>query len=325
MVMRFGRACVLLAALASAVPAAAQQFPARPLTIVVAFPAGGPTDTIARLLAEPMARDLGQPVTIDNVTGAGGTIGAARVARAPADGYTLMLHQLALAAAQSLYGQLPYDAATDFDGVGLINLEPMVIVGRVDLPARTLPELVSWLGAHRNGVSFANSGIGTPSHLCAVMFISGIGAQVTEVPYRGGGPAYNDVLARQVDLFCGQSFAMVGPIQAGTVHGFAVTTHRRTDALPDLPTLDESGHPDLEIATWHGLYVPRGTPAPVVARLAAALGRALDEHEVVVRLTAAGSQMFEPAQRTPAAAKQLLVDEIVRWRKVIKENHISRD
>jgi tripartite-type tricarboxylate transporter receptor subunit TctC len=303
--------------------ASAQQLPNRPLTIVVAFPAGGPTDVIARLLADSMSRQLGQQIVVDNIAGAGGTIGAARVARATPDGTTLMLHQVALAAAASIYQQLPYDTINDFDGVGLVNFEPMVIVGRKTLAARTLPELVAWLRATPTPAIFANSGIGTPSHLCAVLFIGGVGARATDVPYRGGPPALNDVLAGQADLFCGQSFGLVEQIRGGAVHGYVVTSRQRDSALPELPSLDEAGFKGLETVVWHGLYVPRGTPAQAVAKLNKALRQALADPALASRLSVGGSQLFEPDRRTPAAAEQMLAAEVAKWREVIRDNHIT--
>lgn len=316
-------AVALLLLLATTLPAAAQDFPSRPITIVVAYPAGGPTDVIARLVAETIAPRLGQPVLIENVGGAGGTIGAARVARAPADGYTLLVHQLALAASATLYANLSYDTITGFDGIGLINYAPMVVVGRKSLPARTLPELVAWMRGPGAPARFANSGIGTPSYLSAVLLVDGIGAPVIEVPYRGGGPALNDVLAEQVDLFCGQSLGVIELIRSGAIKGYAVTSVDRLAALPELPSLDESGFKGLETIVWHGLYAPRGTPAPVIARLNRALRDALADRDLVARFEATGSQPFAPDRQTPAAAKQLLVDEVAKWSKVIRDNHIT--
>ncbi|MEJ0070968.1 MAG: tripartite tricarboxylate transporter substrate-binding protein [Pseudomonadota bacterium] len=275
MVSFFARGVALLLGLAATVPAAAQTFPNHPITMVVAFPAGGPTDVIARLVAERMASRLGRQILVENVAGAGGTIGAARVARAAPDGYTLLLHQLALAAGAALYAHLPYDTVAAFDGIGLVNYEPMVIVGRKSLPAGSLAELVAWMRDNRAHVTFAHSGIGTPAHLCEVLFVNGIGAQVIEVPYRGGGPALNDVLAEQVDLFCGQSFGAVGQIRSRAIYGFAVTSPARVAALPELPSLEEAGFKGLAAVVWHGLYAPRGTPPAVIARLNAALRDAL--------------------------------------------------
>jgi tripartite-type tricarboxylate transporter receptor subunit TctC len=319
------RRVALLLGLAAIAPAAAQQFPNHPITMVVAFPAGGPTDVIARLVAEGMSSRLGQQIMVENIIGAGGTIGAARVARAAPDGYTLLLHQLALASGAALYHHLPYDTVADFDGVGLINYEPMVIVGRKTLPAHSLAELVPWVRANQVHVTFAHSGIGTPSHLCQVMFASGIGTPVTAVPYRGGGPALNDVLASQVDLFCGQSFGAVAQIRGRAVHGFAVTSAQRLDALPDLPSLAEAGFKGVETVVWHGLYVPRGTPEAVIAQLNAALRSALSDRVLRERFAATGSQLYAAERLTPAAAKQLLVDEVAKWAKVIRDNNITAD
>jgi tripartite-type tricarboxylate transporter receptor subunit TctC len=305
--------------------AAAQEYPNRPITMVVAFPAGGPTDIIARLVADHMGRRLGQQVVVDNIGGAGGTIGAARIARAAPDGYNLLLHQLALAADSALYAGLSYNTTLDFDGVGLVNYAPMVIVGRKSLPARTLPELIAWMRGAGAPARFAHSGVGTPAHLSEVLFVNGIDAQVIEIPYRGGGPALNDVLSEQVDLFCGQSLGAIGPVRSGAVIGFAVTSLGRLPALPELPSLAESGLKGLETIVWHGLYAPRGTPAPVIARLNGALRDALSDRDLVERFEATGAQLFASDQMTPGAAKQMLVDEVAKWGKVIRDNHITRE
>jgi len=324
-VRSIARAAALLVALGLAWPSHAQAPSNRPLTMVVTFPAGGPTDVIARLVADGMARRLEQRIVVENISGAGGTIGAARVARAAPDGSTLLLHQVALAVAASLYPQLPYDTLTDFDGVGPINFEPMVIVGRKTLPAATLADLVTWLRDRPTPAIFANSGIATPSHLCAALFIGGVGVRVTQVPYRGGPPALTDVLAGQADLFCGQSFAMVEQVRSGAVRGYVVTSRQRDSALPELPSLDEAGFKGLETIVWHALFVPRGTPAPAVARLNQALRDTLADREIAPRLTTAGARLFPADQQTPAAAKQLLVDEVAKWAKVIRDNHITAE
>jgi tripartite-type tricarboxylate transporter receptor subunit TctC len=316
---------VLLLGLATLPSVAAQDFPSHPITIIVAFPAGGPTDLIARLVAEHMTLRLDQPVVIENISGAGGTIGAARVARAAPDGYTLLVHQLALAAGASLYAKLPYDTLEAFEGVGLINYAPMVIVGRKSLPAQNLSELIALMRGSAAPMTFAQSGFGTPAHLSAILFIEGIGAQVTDVPYRGGRAALNDVIAEQVDLFCSQSLGVIELIRAGTIKGFAVTSLERLPALPTLPTLDESGFKGLETIVWHGLFAPRGTPAPVIARLNGALRAALGDRDLIERFAATGSQLFPPDRQTPAAAKRLLVDDVAKWGKVIRDHHISRE
>jgi tripartite-type tricarboxylate transporter receptor subunit TctC len=315
----------LLLGLAATGPAAAQAFPGHPITMVVAFPAGGPTDVMARLIAERMATRLGQQIVIENLGGAGGTIGAARVARAAPDGYTLMLHQVALAAGAALYGNLTYDTAADFDGIGLVNYQPMVILGRKNLSAGNLTELVGWMRDNRAQVTFAHSGIGTPAHLCEVLFVAGIGAQVIEVPYRGGGPALNDLLADQVDLFCGQTAGAVEQIRSHAVRGYAVTSPARVEALPELPSLEEAGFKGLETVVWHALFAPRGTPAPVIAQLNTALRAALADHDLIERFEATGLQLYRDDQLTPAVAKQLLVDEVAKWAKVIRENNITTD
>lgn len=324
--VRMLTAAIAAAGLVSAAPlrAAAQDtYPNRPLTVIVPYAAGGPTDVVARLLGEHMAKTLGQQIVVENVTGAGGTIGAARAARAAPDGYTLLLHQVALAAGDALYPRLPYDTRQDFAGVGLVNYGPMVIVGRKDLPGKTLSETVDWIRRIGTGVSFAHAGAGSISHLCGVLFVAAASAKVNQVPYRGGGPAINDVLAGHVDLFCGQSTGTVEQIQAGTVRGVAVTAREPLRAIPNVPTLAGAGFANAEVVVWHGLFAPRATPAPIVERLNGALKQALADPQVVRRFAEVGADVYPLDQQTPAAAEALLAAEVERWGALIRANAIA--
>jgi tripartite-type tricarboxylate transporter receptor subunit TctC len=306
-----------LAALLLAGDAFGQAFPSQLITIVVPFSAGGPTDTVTRLVAQAMAKTLSAKVIVENVAGAGGTIGAARVARAPADGHTLLLHHIGMATAMTLYRKLDYDSAADFAPIGLVTDVPMTLVARKDFPAGTLPALVAYLKEKGSAVTCANAGIGAASHLCGMLFMSAIQTQLTTVPYKGTAPAMNDLLGGQVDLLCDQTTNTTSHIRAGTVRAYGVTTRTRVPSLAELPTLAEAGLPGFEVAVWHGLYAPKGTPAPVVEKLAAALRSALQDAVVVERFRQLGTEPVSAQRATPDALRAHLRAEIEKWRPII--------
>jgi tripartite-type tricarboxylate transporter receptor subunit TctC len=306
-------------ALAGLSPAAAQGFPSRQITLVVPFAAGGPSDVIARLIGQSMSQSLGQQVVIENVAGAGGTAGATRVAKAEADGHTLLIHHLALAAAPALYQNLTYDTRTAFVPLGLVNTGPMVLAGRRQLVANNAAEVVAWLKDHAEKSTMAHAGVGSNSHLCAVLLSQAAQLKVTFVAYRGTGPAMNDVVGGQVDMICDQSTTAVPQIQGGAIKGYAVTSPERLDVLPSLPTAREMGLPGFEMTIWHGLYAPKGTPAPVVAQLNAALAKALNEPAVQERFKAVGTASFPQGEWTPAAHEKRFLDEVERWGKLLKQ------
>ena len=231
-------------------------YPESPITIVVPFAAGGPTDTVTRLVAEPMSAALGQQIVVQNVTGAGGTLAAGQVAEAAPDGYTVLMHHIGMSTAPSLYADLPYDPLVDFKTIGLVTEVPMTIVGKKDLPPNTLQELVDYVKANQATVTYANAGIGAASHLCGLLFMNAIDTKVTEVPYEGTGPAMEDLVGGQVDFMCDQTTNTTEQINAGTVKAYAITSPERNDALPDVPTTTEAGLPDIQVSVWHGLYVP---------------------------------------------------------------------
>src|SRR5688572_14600646 len=241
-------------------PASAQKYPDKVITIIVPFTAGGPTDTVARLLAQPMTKMLKQQVIIENVGGAGGTIAAGRVARATPDGYTLFLHHVGHSTAPSLYRKLSYNSITDFEPIGLINEVPMTLVARKDFPPKDLKELIAYVKANKDKVTYANAGVGAASHLCGMLIMSAIGTQVNTIPYKGTGPAMNDLLGGQVDFMCDQTTNTTGQIKGGKIKVYAVTTKTRVKSLPDVPTTQEGGLPKVEVGVWHGLYAPKGTP-----------------------------------------------------------------
>jgi len=299
--------------------ASAQDYPTRPITMVVPFPAGGPTDTVARVTAQEMSKLLGQQIVVENVGGAGGTLGAARVARSAPDGYTLLINHLGLASAATLYRKLPYDTKTAFAPIGLVTDAPMTIIGRPNLKPDTLSELVAFAKAEREKVTFANAGLGAASHLCGMLFQTAIGTRLTPVPYRGGGPLLNDLLGGQVDLGCEQATTSTGPISAKRVKAYAVTTKTRLPSLPELPTADEAGLKGFEIGVWHGLYAPAGTPAAPVQKLVRALQTALKDPELGKRFADINTAPIGEGDATPEALRAKLLSEIDRWAPIIKE------
>jgi tripartite-type tricarboxylate transporter receptor subunit TctC len=308
----------LAGAITISLGAAAQTYPNRPITMVVPFAAGGPTDTVARLIGQSMTQTLGQQVVIENVGGAGGTLGAARVAKATADGYTVLLHHIGHATSATLYRKLPYDTIGDFEPIGLVTDVPMTIIAKKDLPPNNFQELVAFMKANRDKVSLANAGVGAASHLCGMLFQSAIQTVVTTVPYRGTGPAMNDLTGGHVDVMCDQTTNTTGQITAGAVKAYAVTAPARLATLPNLPTVGEAGMPQLKVAVWHGLYAPKGTPKPAIDRLIAALQAALQDATVKARFADLGTEPVALARATPDALRTHLKAEIDRWAPIIK-------
>jgi tripartite-type tricarboxylate transporter receptor subunit TctC len=312
------------AALALTIPlwAAAQSFPDKPVTLVVPFAAGGPTDKIARDLAQAMGKPLGQTIIVENLGGAGGTIAAARVARSAADGYTLLIHHIGMATAPALYRKLSYKVPQDFESLGLINEAPSVLIGNKALQAANFGELRAWIDAGGSKVTIANAGLGSASQLCGLMLQSALKAKMTPVPYRGTGPAMTDLIGGQVNLLCEQATNAVPQIEAGSVKSFAQTGTARLPlpALKDLPTLSEAGLPGLNVQVWHGLYAPHGTPAPVVAKLNAALRAALKDPQLIKRWQELGITVVTDDRLSPAGHRKFLETEMARWGKVIKES-----
>ena len=307
-----------VALLGSLVPAFGQDYPSRPITFVVPFAAGGPTDTVTRLVAESMSKTLGQQIVVQNVTGAGGTLGGGEVAAAEADGYTVLMHHIGMSTAPSLYQNLAYDPLESFKTIGLVTEVPMTIIARKDFEPNTLQELIDYVKANGEQVTYANAGIGAASHLCGLLFQSAIGAKVTEVPYQGTGPALTDLVGGQVDFLCDQTTNTTGQIKAGEVKAYAITSAQRNPALPDLPTAAEAGLPNFEIGIWHGLYVPAGTPDDVVAKLNAALQTALKDQNVIDRFAELGTVPVSAELATPEAHRERLQSQIELWRPIIQ-------
>lgn len=305
--------------------AMAQDYPTRQITMIVPFSAGGPTDTVARLVAEAMSKDLGQQVIIENVGGAGGTLGAGRVAAADADGYTLLLHHIGMATSATLYRKLAYDTLGDFDYVGLVTEVPMTIVARKDMEAADLKGLISYVKENADEVTLANAGIGAASHLCGMMFMSAIETPLVTVPYKGTGPAMTDLLGGQVDLMCDQTTNTTQQIKGGTIKAYAVTSPERLEIFPDLPTASEAGLDGFIVGIWHGIYSPKGTPAAINDRLSASLQKALADPNVIARFGELGTTPSSAEEATPAALKQKLETEIARWKPVIEAAGVYAD
>ncbi|MCQ4161027.1 tripartite tricarboxylate transporter substrate-binding protein [Roseomonas sp. GC11] len=310
-----------------ALPAAAQQagqqagqpaYPSRSITIVVPFAAGGPTDTVTRLVAEVMGRDLGQPVVVENVGGAGGTLGAARVAQARPDGYTLLLHHIGMGTTPALYRRLAYDPVGGFETIGLVTEVPMTVIARKDIAANSLAELVALVRRDQTKINYANAGIGAASHLCGLLLQKAIDAPMTTVPYRGTGPAMTDLIGGTVDVMCDQTTNTTQQIRAGSVKVFAVTTPQRLPALPEVPTAAEAGLPGFEVTVWHGLYAPKGTPAEITTRLSRALQAALRDEKLVARFADLGTAPVAQERATPEAHRAFWQADIAKWRPVIQ-------
>lgn len=307
-----------LGATALASGAIAQDYPNKPVTVVVPFAAGGPTDTVSRLIAEVMSRELGQQVLVQNVGGAGGTLGAGQVAEAAPDGYTLLIHHIGMSTAPTLYRNLPYDPLTDFSPIGLITEVPMTIIARKDFEPTNLQEFSDYVKANGDKVTYGNAGIGAASHLCGMLLMEALGTQMTTVPYQGTGPMMTDLLGGQIDASCDQTTNTTNQILAGEIKAYAVTTPQRLGNLPDLPTTAEAGLPGLQVSVWHGLYGPAGLADDVVAKLEAALKAALADETVTARFAELGTAPVPAEDATPAALTETLTSQIAVWKPVIE-------
>ncbi len=312
---------VLAIASLFAATVAAAAYPEKPVTVVVPFAAGGPTDKVARDLAEVLRKSLNnQTVVIENVGGAGGTLGAAKVAKATPDGYTLLLHHIGMATSPALYRNLPYKTLEDFEYIGMVNEVPMTLVGRSTLPANNFAELRTWVNANKGKINLANAGLGAASHLCGLLFQQAMAVDMTTVPYKGTAPAMTDLLGGQVDLLCDQTTNTTQQIEGGKIKAFAVTTPKRltTPALAKLPTLDESGLKGFNVSIWHGMYAPKGTPKAVLDTLNAALKNALKDPEFIKHQEALGAVVITDGRVNGAEHKKFVESEIAKWGPAIK-------
>ena len=296
----------------------AEGYPDRNITMVVPFSAGGPTDTVTRLIADPMSAKLGAQIVVQNVEGAGGTVAAGEVSQARPDGYTVLMHHIGMSTAPALYADLPYKPLEDFKTIGLVTEVPMTIIARRDFEPNTLQELVDHVKANADKVTYANAGIGAASHLCGLLFQQAIGVKLQEVPYEGTGPALTDIVGGQVDFMCDQTTNTTGQIKSGEVKAYAVTTEERIKTLPNLPTATESGL-EMDLTVWHGLYVPADTPDEVVQTLSEALKVALADQGVIDKLAELGTAPVAADRATPEAHRQQLEEQLGVWGPIIEE------
>ena len=296
---------------------AAAQYPERAVNMVVPFSAGGPTDTVARSLAEAMRPTLGETVVVENKGGAGGTIGVSHVARSKPDGHTILLMHIGFSTAQSLYKDPGYKSES-FEPIGLVLDVPMTIIARSDFPANNITELVEYVKANKDKVSLANAGIGAASHLCGTMFMNALGIDLLTIPYKGTGPAMNDLLGKQVDIMCDQTTNTTQHIKAGTVKAFAVTSKDRVPTLPDLPTMQESGFDGFEVGIWHGLWAPKGTPQPALDKLQAALQAGLKDKAFQDRMAGLGANLL-PDRAKPEALAAHENQQVPQWADLFKK------
>jgi len=312
---------LLTLALSAIAGTALAAYPEKPVTMVVPFAAGGPTDKVARDLAEVLRKNLNnQVVVIENVGGAGGTLGASKVAKAAPDGYTLLLHHIGMATSPGLYRNLSYKTLDDFEYLGMVNDVPMTLIGRPTLPAKNYTELVAWLESNKGKINLANAGLGAASHLCGLLFQQSLKIDMTTVPYKGTAPAMNDLLGGQVDIMCDQTTNTTGQIAAGAVKAFAVSTLKplSTPALAKLPTLDSQGLKGFNVSIWHGLYAPKGTPKAILDQINTALRAALKDPEFIKRQEALGAVVVTDARLIAAEHKKFVEAEINKWGPAIK-------
>ena len=305
--------------------ARAQEYPVKPVTLVVPFAAGGPTDTLGRNLAQAMAKPLKQTIIVENTVGAGGTIAPSRVAKAAPDGYTLLLAHIGLSTSVSLYRSLQYNPLTDFEYVGEVADVPMTMIARKDFPAANFKEFLAYVKANREKMSYGNAGVGSASHLCGLLFMSRIETDMMTVPYKGTAPAMNDLLGGQIDFMCDQTTNTTSQIKGGRVKVYGVTSKARVPSLADVPTLAESGLPGFEVAVWHGVYAPKGTPKAVIDKLTAALQEALKDPALRTRLADLGAEPVSSERARPEALRARLKAEIDKWAPVIKKAGIYAD
>ena len=318
-----GLAGLALAAVGSA--SAQGAFPDKPIVLVVPFAAGGPTDVVARMIAIPMGRALGQSVLVENTVGAGGTIASQRVARAAPNGHTIYIHHMGMATAPALYKKLSFDPLKDFEYIGQVVDVPMTMLARKDFPANNLQELLAYIKANKDKVSLANAGLGAVSHLCGLLFQTQIEVDLNTIPYKGTGPAMNDLLGGQVDLLCDQTTQTVPMIKEGRVKVYGVTSLKRLAALPNVPTLDEQGLKGFEVKVWHGMYAPKGTPQLVIEKINGALRAAMQDPQVKQRLAELSSDVPPLDKITPEGLRTHLEAEIKKWGPVIRKAGIYAD
>jgi tripartite-type tricarboxylate transporter receptor subunit TctC len=311
------RALMLCAAVAA--PVLAQNDPTRPITLLVPFAAGGPTDTVARQLARVMGKGLNQTIVVENAAGAGGTIAATRLKNAAPAGYTLLIAHIGMSTAPALYRKLPWDPLVDFETIGQVVDVPMTVIARKDLPPNNFKELVAYMKANKDKVTLANAGLGAASHLCGLLLMSAIETEVTTVPYKGTAPALDDLLDGQVDAMCDQTTQTTSHVRSNRVKAYGVTSRTTVPSLPGLAPLAEQGLPNFEVVVWHGIYAPKGTPGPIVDRLVTALQASLADPGFVQRMVELGAQVVSKEKATPGGLRTHLGAEIDRWTPIIRK------
>ena len=315
----------LLLAMLAAAPLAHAQYPNHPVNMLVPYAAGGPTDTVARVVAQAMGKPLGQTMVVENRPSAGGIIAPEAVKNAKPDGYTILIHHVGMATTPALYRQLRFNPLTDFEYIGLINDVPMTLIARANFPAKDFKEFLAYIKANKTKVSYANAGIGAASHLCGMLFMSAIQTDLLTVPYKGTAPAMNDLLGGQVDFMCDQTTNTTNQIKSGKVKVYGVTSRKRVPSLPDIPTLDEQGLKGFEVGIWHGLYAPKGTPKAAIDKLSSALQEALKDNDVKKRFADLGAEAYPVDKATPAALQAHLKAEIDKWGPIIKKAGVYAD
>ena len=315
----------LLAALGLIAGPAMAQYPNKPVTMLVPYAAGGPTDTVARVMGVAMTKPLGQTVVVENRPSAGGILAPETVKNAKPDGYTILIHHIGMATTPALYRQLRFNPLTDFEYLGLINDVPMTIIARQNFPAKDFKEFLAYVKANKDKISYANAGIGAASHLCGMLLMSAIQTDLLTVPYKGTAPAMNDLLGGQVDFMCDQTTNTTSQINSGKVKVYGVTSKKRVPSLPEIPTLDEQGLKGFEVGIWHGLYGPKGMPKPVLDKLVSALQDALKDESVKKRFADLGADTMPVNRGTPAALESHLKAEIAKWAPLIKKAGIYAD
>jgi tripartite-type tricarboxylate transporter receptor subunit TctC len=319
----FAALAVLAAAL---VPGAGfAQYPNRPVSMIVPYAAGGPTDTVARVTAQAMSKPLGQTIVVENRPSAGGILGPEAVKNAKPDGYTILIHHIGMATTPALYRQLRFNPLTDYEYIGLINDVPMTLIARQNFPAKDFREFLAYIKANKTKVSYANAGIGAASHLCGMLFMSAIETDLLTVPYKGTAPAMNDLLGGTVDFMCDQTTNTTSQIKSGKVKVYAVTSPKRVPSLPDVPTLQELGLKGFEVGIWHALYAPKGTPKEAIDKLVAALQVAVKDADVNKRFADLGATAYPPEKATPAALQAHVKSEIDKWAPIIKKAGVYAD
>ena len=305
--------------------ASAQDYPTKPINIIVPAAAGGPTDTLTRVLAQAMGDALKQQMIIENVGGAGGTIGINRAAKARPDGYTLLLYHIGMATSPALYRKLQYDTLNDFDYIGQVADVPMMLIAKKTTAAATFREFLPYAKANKDKLTYANAGLGSASYLCGILFMSAIDANFTMVPYKGTGPAMNDLVGGQVDFMCDQTTNTVPQIKSGNVKAYGVTTASRLASMPDLPTLDEQGLKGFDLVVWNGLFGPKGMPKPAVEKLVAALQTAVQSAAFRARLADLGAEPVPLSKANPGSLGNLLKAEVDKWGPIIKKTGAFAD